>query len=111
VYATGRCPSRGSNPTSNASDGIVDVHEDVCGHQVLACLLMLVTPAGDHRIVHIKVDARKRGIARMAHETFETNAAVQTELDIHAELRQWENVRTRLARQEEGSVRGPAVMR
>src|SRR5687767_2441818 len=57
--------------TINGTDGIVYVHEGVCGHQVRACLLMMVTAAGNNRILHIKVDTRKKGtelLASIGHE-------------------------------------------
>jgi hypothetical protein len=108
----------------NATDGIVYVHRGICGRNVLACLLLNVTKAGPNRILHIKVDPRKRGtdlIVTIGHElsqavellrnpgvvdaksarlfydlevpthrlAFETTNAIQIELQIDSELRQW----------------------
>jgi hypothetical protein len=43
------------------TDGIVYVHHGQCGRNVLACLLLAVTRAGSFRILHIRVDPRRRG--------------------------------------------------
>ena len=45
----------------NRTDGIVYVHHGACGRNVLACLLLAVTHAGSNRLLHIKVDPRRRG--------------------------------------------------
>ena len=42
--------------TINGTDGIVYVHHDRCGRDVLACLVLGVTQAGPYRILHIRVD-------------------------------------------------------
>src|SRR4029453_2899791 len=44
-----------------ATDGIVYVHHGTCGRNVRACLLLTVTQAGPNRILHIRVDPRRRG--------------------------------------------------
>ena len=107
-----------------ASDGIVYVHFGECGRNVLACLLLGVTQAGPNRILHIKVDRRRRGrdlMVAIGHElshavellnepnvvdattahnfyrrnaaidrySLETEAAIEIELKIDKELRQW----------------------
>src|SRR4029453_8187101 len=45
----------------NRTDGIVYVHHGKCGRSVLACVLLAVTRAGSFRILHIRVDPRRRG--------------------------------------------------
>jgi hypothetical protein len=112
----------------NGTDGIVYVHYGTCGRNVLACLLLAVTQAGQHRIVHIRVDRRRKGrylMVAIGHElshavellteptvvdgntahnfyqrvaptegySFETQAAIEIELKIDKELRQWANQR------------------
>jgi len=111
-----------------ATDGIVYVHHGACGRNVRACLLLTVTQAGPNRILHIKVDPRKKGLDLMvsiAHElrhalelldqpaitdanaarnfyqrgvivsnyNYETEAAIQTELEVDKELRRWMRAR------------------
>ena len=109
----------------NCTDGIVYVHYGTCGRNVLACLPLAVTQAGANRILHIKVDRRRKGhhlmvvighelrhaiellseptvidrhtaynfYQRLARTTagysFETEAAIQTALNVDKELRQW----------------------
>ena len=108
----------------DATDGIVYVHHGECGRSVLACLLLAVTKAGSNRILHIKVDRRRKGhhlMVSIGHElshavellneptvvdattaqnfyrrnvaieryNFETEAAIEIELKIDKELRQW----------------------
>jgi hypothetical protein len=112
----------------NGTDGIVYVHHGQCGRNVLACLLLAVTRAGAFRILHIKVDPRRRGhdlMVDIGHElrhavellnepgvvddntahnfyqrsaaieryNFETQEAIDTELKIDKELRQWKRQR------------------
>jgi hypothetical protein len=107
-----------------ATDGIVYVHHGECGRSVRACLLLGVTQAGPNRILHIKVDRRRRGrdlMVAIGHElshavellneptvidattaqnyyrrnaaidrySFETEEAIEIELKIDKELRQW----------------------
>ena len=47
--------------TIAATDGIVYVHHDTCGRNVRACLVLGVTYAGAHRVLHIRIDKRKKG--------------------------------------------------
>ena len=47
--------------TVAATDGIVYVHHDTCGRNVRACLVHSVTHAGPHRVLHIRVDRKKKG--------------------------------------------------
>jgi hypothetical protein len=57
--------------TIAATDGIVYVHHDTCGRNVRACLVLGVTYAGSHRVLHIRVDKRKRGddlLVSIGHE-------------------------------------------
>jgi hypothetical protein len=110
--------------TIEGTDGIVYVHRGQCGRQVLSCLLLAVTKAGDYRMLHIKVDERRKDhdlMVSIAHElrhavellsdptiadstsaqnfyhraapteryTFETQAAIETELRVDKELREW----------------------
>jgi hypothetical protein len=60
--------------TVEGTDGIVYVHRGQCGRQVLSCLLLVVTKAGDYRILHIKVDERRREDALMAIATRRTTS-------------------------------------
>ena len=108
----------------NRTDGIVYVHYGACGRNVRACLLLAVTQAGPHRILHIRVDHRRKGhdlMVVIGHElshavellnvptvidattaqnyyrrnaaierySFETEEAIEIELKIDKELRQW----------------------
>ena len=108
----------------NRTDGIVYVHHGQCGRNVLACLLLAVTRAGPNRILHIRVDPRRKGrdlMVSIGHELqhavellsepsvvdsnpahnfyhraaaidryiFETQAAIEIELKIDKELREW----------------------
>ena len=108
----------------NRTDGIVYVHYGACGRSVLACLLLAVTQAGPNRILHIRVDRRRKGhdlMVAIGHElshavelfnvptvidattarnyyrrnaaierySFETEEAIEIELKIDKELRQW----------------------
>ena len=108
----------------NRTDGIVYVHFGACGRNVRACLLLAVTQAGPHRILHIRVDRRRKGhdlMVAIGHElshavellnvptvidattaqnyyrrnaaierySFETEEAIEIELKIDKELRQW----------------------
>jgi hypothetical protein len=53
------------------TDGLVYVEEGYCGHSVHACLVLSVTVAGPHRILHIRLDPRgsKRDIiCSIGHE-------------------------------------------
>ena len=111
--------------TIEGTDGIVYVHRGQCGRQVLSCLLLVITKAGDYRMLHIKVDERRRDddlMVSIAHElrhaiellseptvvdrytahnfyhggpsrgdgySFETQAAIETELRVDKELREW----------------------
>ena len=112
----------------NRTDGIVYVHHGQCGRNVLACLLLAVTRAGPNRILHIRVDPRRRGkdlMVSIGHELthavellnepgvvdantahnfyqrsaaidryyFETQEAIDIELKIDKELRQWKRPR------------------
>jgi hypothetical protein len=56
----------------DATDGIVYVDEGTCGHTVRACLLHLVTIAGPHRLLYIRVDPKKDAgcilVAKIGHE-------------------------------------------
>jgi hypothetical protein len=58
----------------DATDGIVYVEEGTCGHGVRACLLMLVTVAGPHRVLYIRVDPRKAAgcslVSAIGHELY-----------------------------------------
>ncbi len=45
----------------DGTDGIVYVHRGQCGRNVLACVLLAVTRARSFRILHIRVDPRRRG--------------------------------------------------
>jgi hypothetical protein len=57
--------------TIKGTDGIVYVHLGQCGRQVLSCLLLAITQAGPNRMLHIKVDPRRKGnhlIVSIAHE-------------------------------------------
>jgi hypothetical protein len=108
----------------NCTDGIVYVHYGTCGRNLLACLPLAVTLAGANRLLHIKVDRRRKGhhlMVVISHElrhaiellseptvidrntaynfyqrltpiagyTFETEAAIQTALNVDKELRKW----------------------
>ena len=111
--------------TIEGTDGIVYVHRGQCGRQVLSCMLLAVTKAGDYRLLHIKVDERRKDhdlMVSIAHElrhaiellsqptvvdrhtahnfyhggpsrgdgySFETQAAIETELRVDKELREW----------------------
>jgi hypothetical protein len=110
--------------TIEGTDGIVYVHRGQCGRQVLSCLLLAITKTGDYRMLHIKIDERRKGhdlMVSMAHELrhaielltdptvvngttaqnfyhrgappesyrFETDAAIETELRVDKELREW----------------------
>jgi hypothetical protein len=110
--------------TISGSDGLVFVHQGVCGRGVRACLVLGLTHAGPYRMLHIRVDSKKQGLDLMVsigHELrhtievlsdpsvvntpgirqfyerlaptnrfrFETQAAIETELQIDAELREW----------------------
>jgi hypothetical protein len=110
--------------TIEGTDGIVYVHRGQCGRQVLSCLLLTITKAGDYRMLHIRVDERRKDhdlMVSIAHElrhavellsdptiadstsaqnfyhraapteryTFETQAAIETELRVDKELREW----------------------
>ena len=110
----------------NRTNGIVYVHYGACGRNVRACLLLAVTQAGPNRILHIRVDRRRKGhdlMVAIGHElshavlneptvvdgntahnfyqrvapterySFETQAAIEIELKIDKELRQWANQR------------------
>ena len=61
----------------SATDGIVYVHRGMCGRNVLACLLLNVTKAGANRILHIKVDPRKRGTDLMVTIGHELSHALE----------------------------------
>jgi hypothetical protein len=63
--------------TINRTDGIVFVHHDKCGRNVLACLLLGVTRAGSHRMLHIRVDKRRRGLDLMVSIGHELQHAVE----------------------------------
>jgi hypothetical protein len=111
--------------TIEGTDGIVYVHRGQCGRQVLSCLLLAITKAGDYRMLHIRIDERRKGhdlMVSIAHElrhavellsdpaiadstsaqnfyhrgqpketyTFETDAAIETELRVDKELREWQ---------------------
>jgi hypothetical protein len=111
--------------TIEGTDGIVYVHRGQCGRQVLSCLLLAITKAGDYRMLHIKIDERRKGhdlMVSIAHElrhavellsdptvadstsaqnfyhrgapketyTFDTQAAIETELRVDKELREWQ---------------------
>ena len=108
----------------NCTDGIVYVRYGTCGRNLLACLPLAVTQAGANRILHIKVDRRRKGhylMVGIGHElrhaiellseptvidhntaykfyqrlapksgySFETEAAIQTALNVDKELRKW----------------------
>jgi hypothetical protein len=108
----------------NGTDGIVYAHHERCGRNVLACLLLTVTQAGPNRILHIRVDPRRKNhdlMVSIGHElkhavellsepsvvdsntahnfyqrgvaieryNFETQAAIDIELKIDKELREW----------------------
>ena len=110
--------------TISRSNGLVFVHQGVCGRGVRACLVLGLTHAGPYRMLHIRVDNKKRGVDLMVsigHELrhaievlsdpsvvdtpgirqfyerlaptnrfrFETQVAIETELQIDAELREW----------------------
>jgi hypothetical protein len=122
--------------TIDGTDGIVYVHLGQCGRQVLSCLLLAITQAGPYRLLHIKVDPRRKGnhlMVSIAHElthaievlreptvvdgnsahnffqrvaptnrdryNFETQAAIETELIVDKELREWSK-RRRLAERD-----------
>ena len=57
-----------------ATDGIVYIDEGTCGPTSRACLLHLVTIAGPHRLLYIRVDPRKDAgcilVARIGHELY-----------------------------------------
>jgi hypothetical protein len=61
----------------NDTDGIVYVHHERCGRNVLACLLLGVTRAGSFRILHIRVDPRRRGRDLMVDIGHELQHAVE----------------------------------
>jgi hypothetical protein len=110
--------------TIEGTDGIVYVHRGQCGRQVLSCLLLTITKAADYRMLHIKIDERRKDhdlMVSIAHElrhavellsdptiadstaaqnfyhrgapketyAFETQAAIETELRVDEELREW----------------------
>jgi hypothetical protein len=110
--------------TIEGTDGIVYVHRGECGRQVLSCLLLAITKAGDYRLLHIRIDERRKDrdlMVSIAHELrhaiellsdptiadrtsaqnfyhrgapketywFETQAAIETELLVDKELREW----------------------
>ena len=111
--------------TIESTDGIVYVHRGRCGRQVLSCLLLAITKAGDYRLLHIRIDERRKDhdlMVSIAHElkhaiellsdptiidstsaqnfyhrgaapkelySFETEAAIETELRVDKELREW----------------------
>ena len=121
--------------TIEGTDGIVYVHRGQCGRQVLSCMLLAITKAGDYRMLHIKVDERRKGhdlMVSIAHElrhaiellsqptvvdrhsahnfyhggpsrgdgySFETQAAIEAELIVDRELREWSR-RRRLAERD-----------
>jgi hypothetical protein len=65
-----------------ATDGIVYIDEGTCGHSVRACLLHLVTIAGPHRLLFIRVDPRKDAgcilVARIGHELYHAIEALSS---------------------------------
>jgi hypothetical protein len=63
--------------TISSTDGIVYVHHDTCGRNVLACLLLGVTQAGAHRILHIRVDKRRTGRDLMVSIGHELQHAIE----------------------------------
>ena len=108
-------------------NGIVYVHHGTCGRNVRACLVLSITRAGASRILHIRIDPRKKGrdlmnaighelqhAVEVLHEpsavdadsvrlfyeriapterlSFETQAAIETELKIDGELRAYARV-------------------
>ena len=63
--------------TISSTDGIVYVHHDRCGRNVLACLVLRVTQAGPNRILHIRVDTRRTGVDLMVSIGHELQHAVE----------------------------------
>jgi hypothetical protein len=61
----------------SATDGIVYVHRGTCQRNVLACLLLDVTRAGPNRILHIKVDPRRRATELMVTIGHELSHALE----------------------------------
>jgi hypothetical protein len=59
------------------TNGIVYVHFGECGRNVRACLLLGITQAGSNRILHIKVDRRRRGQDLMVVIGHELSHAVE----------------------------------
>jgi len=61
----------------NRTDGIVYVHYGACARNVRACLLLAVTQAGPHRILHIRVDRRRKAHDLMVVIGHELSHAVE----------------------------------
>ena len=54
-----------------ASDGIVYVERGQCGHNIVACLSLHVTPAAEYRILRASIDTRQSDwdlMASIGHE-------------------------------------------
>ena len=73
---------RGLVASIDATDGIVYIDEGTCGHTVRSCLLHLVTIAGPHRLLYIRVDPRKDAgcilVARIGHELYHAIEALSS---------------------------------